>query len=96
MGAAFLVSDFISNVINLYLSPECGGWRRRPGPAPPDRTGGGRSFTAAMILWGSRYYHRLLLRQEHERRYQRLFLMTAELKKRAVLFKKRTPTTLNR
>ena len=47
-----------------------------------------RSFTAAMILWGSRYYHRLLLRQEHERRYQRLFLMTAELKNELYFLKK--------
>lgn len=36
MGAAFLVSDFISNVINLYLSSGVpGGWRRRPGPCSP-------------------------------------------------------------
>ena len=89
MGAAFLVSDFISNVINLYLSSGVRGLETEARALLPlIGLAVARSFTAAMILWGSRYYHRLLLRQEHERRYQRLFLMTAELKNELYFLKK--------
>ena len=89
MGAAFLVSDFISNVINLYLSSGVRGLETEARALLPLLgLAVARSFTAAMILWGSRYYHRLLLRQEHERRYQRLFLMTAELKNELYFLKK--------
>jgi len=89
MGAAFLVSDFISNVINLYLSSGVRGLETEARALLPlIGLAVARSFTAAMILWGSRYYHRLLLRQGHERRYQRLFLMTAELKNELYFLKK--------
>ena len=68
MGAAFLVSDFISNVINLYLSSGVRGLETEARALLPlIGLAVARSFTAAMILWGSRYYHRLLLRQEHYR-----------------------------
>ena len=40
----------------------------------------GRSLLAVVILWAIKQYRRLLLAEEHERRYQRLFLLTANLK----------------
>lgn len=47
-----------------------------------------RSAIAVLILWGVGYYKRLLLAEEHERRYQRLFLMTANLKNELYFLKK--------
>ncbi len=47
-----------------------------------------RSLLAALILWGMKRYRRLLLAEEHERRYQRLFLMTANLKNELYFLKK--------
>lgn len=47
-----------------------------------------RSAIAVLILWGVGYYRRLLLAEEHERRYQRLFLMTANLKNELYFLKK--------
>ena len=47
-----------------------------------------RALLAALILWGMKRYRRLLLAEEHERRYQRLFLMTANLKNELYFLKK--------
>lgn len=47
-----------------------------------------RALAAMIILWGARCYRRLLLREEHERRYERLFLMTAELKNELYFLRK--------
>ena len=47
-----------------------------------------RSLLAAGILWGMRRYQRLLMEEEHERRYQRLFLLTANLKNELYFLKK--------
>ena len=47
-----------------------------------------RSLLAAGVLWGIRRSRRLLLVEEHERRYQRLFLMTANLKNELYFLKK--------
>lgn len=46
------------------------------------------SLLAAGVLWGIRRSRRLLLVEEHERRYQRLFLMTANLKNELYFLKK--------
>ena len=47
-----------------------------------------RALLASLILWGMKRYQRLLLAEEHERRYQRLFLMTANLKNELYFLKK--------
>lgn len=47
-----------------------------------------RSVCAAGLLWWLGYYRRLLLLEERERRYQRLFLMTAQLKDELYFLKK--------
>lgn len=47
-----------------------------------------RSYLAAIVLWSERSYRRLLLREEHEERYRRLFLMTASLKNELYFLKK--------
>ncbi len=48
----------------------------------------GRGISAAALMWAMEHYHQLLLHQEHERRYQRLFVMTAELKNELYFLKK--------
>lgn len=47
-----------------------------------------RSTCAAGLLWWLGYYRRILLLEERERRYQRLFLMTAQLKDELYFLKK--------
>lgn len=84
----FCTCDICSNSLNLILS---GG-----GMATLDEKtflaivtiGLIRGGVATLILWLGHFYHRLLQRQEHERRYQRLFLMTAELKNELYFLKK--------
>lgn len=48
----------------------------------------GRSMAALTILFVSRSYRLLILREEHEQRYQHLFLMTADLKTELYFLKK--------
>lgn len=47
-----------------------------------------RMLAAMALLWWLGYYRKLLLVDEHERRYQRLFLMTAQLKNELYFLKK--------
>lgn len=47
-----------------------------------------RSVCATGLLWWLGYYRRLLLLEERERRYQRLFLVTAQLKDELYFLKK--------
>ena len=47
-----------------------------------------RSVGAMLLLWTMQSYHQLLLQQEHEQRYRRLFLMTANLKSELYFLKK--------
>lgn len=49
-----------------------------------------RGTGAAALLWGIRSYSKLLLREEHEQRYQRLFLMTAQMKDELYFLQKGT------
>lgn len=88
MGGAFWVCDLLSNILNLTLS---GGHFASSEHSALLSLAGlalARALTASMILWGAWYYHQLLLHQDHERRYQRLFIMTAELKNELYFLKK--------
>ncbi len=49
-----------------------------------------RTAITAVLLWWLGYYRRLLMEEEHEARYQRLFLMSAQLKNEAYLLEKST------
>lgn len=88
MGGAFFLCDLLSNILNLALSGGLVPFRGSHTLLPLAGLALARSLTAAGILWATWYYHRLLMRQEHERRYQRLFLMTAELKNELYFLKK--------
>ncbi len=94
MGFAFFLCDFCSNTLNLTLSDPMsfsGSLSGDPGSAPMFSLVAialGRSATAIAILWVGHYYQQLLQRQEHEQRYQRLFIMTAELKNELYFLKK--------
>lgn len=79
--------DLVSNIVNLLLSSHL-----HAGNGPALLTLAGlalaRSFTACAILWAAQGYRHLLLRSEHEHRYRRLFLMTANLKTELYFLKK--------
>ena len=83
---SFWICDMFSNTVDLTLSRM----------EPPDVSavvmlvllGLARSLLAACILWGMQRYQRLLIEEEHERRYQRLFLLTANLKNELYFLKK--------
>ena len=89
----FGLCDFCSNTLNLLLS----------GRAALELRGGiflslailaaARSFAASAIIWLMACYHQFLLRQEHELRYQRLILMTAELKTELYFLRKSAEET---
>ena len=89
----FGLCDFCSNTLNLFLSSRAA--------LEPD--GGifltlaalalARSFAASAIIWLMTRYRRLLLREEHELRYQRLILMTAELKTELYFLRKSAEET---
>lgn len=49
-----------------------------------------RAFTASLLLGLIRRHQLLLTREEHERRYQRLFLMTTALKNELYFMQKNT------
>ena len=77
LGLSLWLCDFASNLLNLWLSS------RFSAPAnllPLAGLALIRALTACAILWMGQGYRQLLLRSEHERRYRRLFLMTANLK----------------
>ena len=85
--------DFCSHILNLFLS----------GRAALELRGGillslaglalARSFTASSIIWLMARYRQFLLRQEHELRYRRLTLMTAELKTELYFLRKSAEET---
>lgn len=89
LWGGLLLSDLVSNLLDISLSGGLGVDGKRlevvlslAGVALL------RSASAILILWSIRGYHRLLLSEEHERRYVRLFLMTAELKNELYFLKK--------
>lgn len=83
---SFWICDMLSNLEDLTLSRM----------ALPDLSAIGalvllgmiRALLAAFILWAMQRYQRLLIAEEHERRYQRLFLLTANLKNELYFLKK--------
>ena len=75
-------------MINLYLSSGVRGWRRRPGPAPPDRTGGGPILHCGHDPGGGAGTTTACCCGRGTSSVQRLFLMTAELKNELYLLKK--------
>lgn len=89
----FGLCDFCSNTLNLLLS----------GRAALELRGGifltlaalavARSFAASAVIWLMASYRQFLLRQEHELRYQRLVLMTAELKTELYFLRKSAEET---
>lgn len=86
LGRAFFLCDLLSNLVNLTLSkgaiPDLWALAELAGIALI------RSVLAVAVLWLMKRYRRLLLAEEHERRYQRLFLMTANLKNELYFLKK--------
>ena len=83
---SFWLCDAVSNTVNFSLAN--GGL---PGPITfitLVAIGLARALLACLVLWGMKRYRRLLLAEEHERRYQRLFLMTANLKNELYFLKK--------
>ena len=89
LWGALWLCDFCSNILNLVLSSHL-----RPqssfGSSLLSLAGLAlfRSLAAWAIIWGIRGYRQLLIREEHERRYRRLFLMTASLKTELYFLKK--------
>ena len=84
---ATLVCDVVSNVVNLALSSH-GLNLSADMLAALLWLAFGRSMAALTILFVSRSYRLLILREEHEQRYQHLFLMTADLKTELYFLKK--------
>lgn len=87
-GVAFCVCDIFSNCLNLVLSGRELAWLDSKNFLALVTIGILRGGLAVLILWLGSVYHQLLQRQEHERRYQRLFIMTAELKNELYFLKK--------
>lgn len=90
-GFSFWLCDFCSNTLNLFLS------NRLSFPSDSKNTlillawlAFARAIGTLILFWGARSYHQLLLREEHEQRYRRLFLMTADLKTELYFLKKDT------
>ena len=84
----FFACDFFSNVINYVLSAHfrveaSGIWM-----IPLAWMALGRSVVACALMLIVRSYRNLLLQEEHELRYRRLFLMTANLKSELYFLKK--------
>lgn len=91
LGFVFWLCDLLSNILNLYLSNRF--------TFPPNLRDTlillawlafARSVVTLILFWAARNYHQLLLREEHEQRYRRLFLMTADLKTELYFLKKDT------
>ena len=93
LWSSFAVSDFIANIINLLLSS------RLSTPLKPRMfftlalVALVRSLFAGASLWLMTRYHLLLEQQDHERRYHRLLLMTAELKNELYFLRKSAEET---
>lgn len=86
---SFWICDLVSNTLNLLLSSHLS---LAVNPKDPlillAWLALARAAASAAILWGGRSYRSLLLREEHEQRYRRLFLMTAGLKTELYFLKK--------
>lgn len=85
LALSLWLCDFLSNLLNLWLSSR---FTALPAVLPLAGVALARSLTACAILWAGQGYRQLLLRSEHEQRYRRLFLMTANLKTELYFLKK--------
>lgn len=82
----FWLCDIVSNLMDLTLAQ-----MELPGKEKMTTlvmVGLIRSVAVVFILWGMKHYRRLLMEEEHQQRYQRLFLMTASLKNELYFLKK--------
>lgn len=84
-GLSMGLCDFISNLLTLWLSSH---FTTLPAVLPLAGLALIRALTACALLWAGQGYRQLLLRSEHEQRYRRLFLMTANLKTELYFLKK--------
>ena len=80
--------DVLSNIVNLLLSGGSFSFLNSLSLFSLLGVATARAGTSFLILWAGYFYQQLLQRQEHEQRYQRLFLMTAELKNELYFLKK--------
>ena len=80
--------DVISNALNLLLSSSSLSLLNMVTFLSLLGIAAAQAGIAVSLLWAGRFYQQLLQRQEHEQRYQRLFLMTAELKNELYFLKK--------
>ena len=85
LGLSLWLCDFASNLLNLWLSSRL---TSLPAVLPLAGLALVRAATACALLWAGQGYRQLLLRSEHEQRYRRLFLMTANLKTELYFLKK--------
>lgn len=85
---SLFVSDLISNTVNFLLSSHL--TPRDPKNALISLAWLAlfRSAAATLLLWTANTYRQLLLQEEHELRYRRLFLLTANLKTELYFLKK--------
>lgn len=90
LWATLIFCDFTSNVLNLALLSYLNGTVNTMRSMTLAGIALGRATAACLILWVGRLYCQLLLREEHETRYRRLFLMTANLKTELYFLKKDT------
>lgn len=85
LSLSLWLCDFASNLLNLWLSSR---FTMLTNLLPLAGVALVRSLTACATLWAGQGYRQLLLRSEHEQRYRRLFLMTANLKTELYFLKK--------
>ena len=88
MWLSFFIGDLLSNLVNYILSSHL--VLSNAGDVLPLLAWMAlfRSAGAMLLLWAMQSYHQLLIQQEHEQRYRRLFLMTANLKTELYFLKK--------
>ncbi len=77
---AFWSCDFFSNIVNLILSNQLSVDIEGEIFVSLAALALARGFTAAVILYAAKSNRQFLVREEHEKRYRHLFLMTANLK----------------
>jgi len=88
MWFSFFLCDFLSNLVNLLLSSHSFIINYSSEILPLMAVAALRCSVAVILLWLLHRYRALLLQEEHETRYQHLFLMTAELKTELYFLKK--------
>ena len=90
LGFFFFLCDFLSNAANLALSSRLASFREPLALSTLAWLALARALAAALCLWIIHSFRQLLMQEEHEQRYRRLFLMTADLKTELYFLKKDT------